>query len=971
MGNPFPLKTPIKRWLKYFMMAGISVTSLTGVSLPAQAGDLADTNGVILFNEDTEGTFKFLLSHGFYKSVYGLVEVDSGDKIPLFSERLPYEIYGDEYDWQGTSSALTDLNVPKDTVVFTFKAGVKYQMGLWGKQPVPVGHDVRMTDAKIAYGSYTFKRTGPNWKGPIVYDTVTATNPDGSPAMIVGFEDGYEPARGKEGDFNDLIVTVSLKPRVVECYAVADNDQLAGSPDVFLELSYVTGQAEYVGPTNTAHVESLTFDLKGNIVYAVNGGQFGTIDIKMGKFTPIGSVGTGNGEQGEQKFDDIDGITFDVATGIVYAIQRREHAEQDWDLLLQIDPLTGSVIRDAFGPSKDYVPITGTEMDIDDIASDPTNGKLYAISNRGDGLGSVLVTIDKTNGHSTLVGKNEGGTGNVEDIEGLTFLPDGMLYGSSGKSSSQGPAADLTRNRLYLIDKATGRVSLVGTWTGQQDARVAVQQDVEGLACRPKQRLENCVMYALHDEKLNDSQLIAIDPFVKGVGVVSPLGPLHKAHDIEGVAILPSKTGSGTLYGSSGSDGVAGVRDGFIYKIDRKTGELTDVGSTGFHEVSALAVDRADNTLWGWARGSEKTVIVNGKSKKVRVGPIGPIKIDPETGKGSLAVPTGTFLDADGYKLSSVPDIEAIAWSNGGGKLYAMSGRVLWAFEPQTNGLSKVCSKTVDAEVEALEMQPNGILLLGTDSDKDGGMIGIQAFDPVSCQVVASRIFKNLPYTDIESIAWPSQECAERSWLYQGSWDAEIELIKYDAVPQEAEDGIRIALQEAGFTDAVVEANHGKILVYMGDLTFVAQPVAEGQVRDGERNVAIESATIVDKGVTNIVLSVDLGNQTALFQLVPAASNETALENAIGEFGKATVQEDSGVITVNVESTGQTISVVPDLAVEQPSVTEGQSLETLDSDMATIDSTGDKNNDGTSDFVVTYPNGDTQVLYNVTGKENQ
>jgi hypothetical protein len=300
-----------------------------------------------------------------------------------------------------------------------------------------------------------------------------------------------------------------------------------------------------------------------------------------------------------------------------------------------------------------------------------------------------------------------------------------------------------------------------------------------------------------------------------------------------------------------------------------------------------------------------------------------------------------------------------------------MSGRVLWAFNPQTNSLSTVCSKTVDAEVEALEMQPNGLLLLGTDSDKDGGMIGIQAFDPVSCQVVASRVFKNLPYTDIESIAWPSQECAERSWLYPGSWDAEIELIKYDAVPQEAVDGVRIALQEAGFTDAVVEANYGKILVYMGDLTFVAQPVVESQPRDGERNVAIESATIVDNGVTDMVLNVDLGNQTALYQLVPTASNETALENAIGEFGEATVQEGSGVITVKIEGTGETVSVVPDLQVTSPPpLAAGESLKTLDSDMATIDPVDDVNNDGKSDFVVTYPDGAEQVLYNVTGQEN-
>jgi hypothetical protein len=59
----------------------------------------------------------------------------------------------------------------------------------------------------------------------------------------------------------------------------------------------------------------------------------------------------------------------------------------------------------------------------------------------------------------------------VDDIEGLAFFNDGLLYGSTGKYSS-GPA---TRNQLYLIDESTGDATLVASFSQFTD--------YEGLAC--------------------------------------------------------------------------------------------------------------------------------------------------------------------------------------------------------------------------------------------------------------------------------------------------------------------------------------------------------------------------------------------------------------------------------------------------------------------------------------------------------
>ena len=164
-------------------------------------------------------------------------------------------------------------------------------------------------------------------------------------------------------------------------------------------------------------------------------------------------VGSGNGENGIQNFSDLDGLFSDPLSGILYATVRNVSN----DYLIQIDPLTGQAVKNAFGPTIDYVVIKGTGIlaDVDDFAIDPTCGTLYAMNNTG--IPTQLITIDKASGVGTVIGA----TG-VQDIEGLSFTDDGDLYGVTGTGGT-------TRNSLVQINKSTGAATVLTAFRADSD----------------------------------------------------------------------------------------------------------------------------------------------------------------------------------------------------------------------------------------------------------------------------------------------------------------------------------------------------------------------------------------------------------------------------------------------------------------------------------------------------------------------
>jgi hypothetical protein len=154
-----------------------------------------------------------------------------------------------------------------------------------------------------------------------------------------------------------------------------------------------------------------------------------------------------------------------------------------------------------------------------------------------------------------------------------------------------------------------------------------------------------------------------------------------------------------------------------------------------------LAVNPIDKTLWGWAR-NEKA----GKEWS------GIIQIDPTTG-------VGTAIKQFDYEKH---DMSGFAASPDGTKLYASSKSTLWVYDIETQTLTVACEHIDKDEVEGMDMQPNGILLLGTNRRNT---ITFLAYDPKSCTVINQRSFTGIEYDDIESLVWPAEECDDQSWL--------------------------------------------------------------------------------------------------------------------------------------------------------------------------------------------------------------
>ena len=261
----------------------------------------------------------------------------------------------------------------------------------------------------------------------------------------------------------------------------------------------------------------------------------------------------------------------------------------------------------------------------------------------------------------------------------------------------------------------------------------------------------SCILYALHDGGLNNSQVILIDLSAGLHGNMQALGPKRKGRDMEGMALDPSD--SEFLLASAGdharvkneTTGQFEEPDGYLYRIHRETGELEIIGPTGFDKVAGLAINPADQTLWGWGRNNEKYHEWSGM-----------IRIDPISGMG-------TPIKQFDYNLY---DMGALAWSYDGSQLYTASDEHLWVYDPETQELEIACEHVDDGKIEGLDLQPNGFLLVGVDrGGQNNQETSILAYDPVNCNIVHKRVYDGLRYNDIESIVWPASQCNDMSWL--------------------------------------------------------------------------------------------------------------------------------------------------------------------------------------------------------------
>jgi len=236
----------------------------------------------------------------------------------------------------------------------------------------------------------------------------------------------------------------------------------AGDPDLFYYVSdtddnlysvdRTTGTVTLIGATGVTDIEAIAYyPVPGaNLLYAANGGDIGTLNLTTGAYTFIAEVDGGttiNGVFGTQTIGDIDGLMLDGRTFKLWASERNATS----DLIFQIDPATGQVVRSAFGSGIDYIAITGTggNIDVDDIAISPATGRMYAINN-GGGVTDDLLEINKFTGTFSVVSSLS-----EDDIEGLAFHNDGTLYASEGDD-----------NRMSTVAISTGVMSSFIALTG-------------------------------------------------------------------------------------------------------------------------------------------------------------------------------------------------------------------------------------------------------------------------------------------------------------------------------------------------------------------------------------------------------------------------------------------------------------------------------------------------------------------------
>jgi uncharacterized repeat protein (TIGR01451 family) len=243
------------------------------------------------------------------------------------------------------------------------------------------------------------------------------------------------------------------------CYVVADNEN-----EGIDSLSRLDGTQEvFIGQTGSTYVEAISFQPGSGILFGVDSSKFGSLDLTSGTFSFIGKVGSGDGALGKQFFGDIDGLAFEPYSGVLYASVRRE----EQDLLIQIDPVTGAAVQNAFGYGATYIVIdtfdtgNGVLDDVDDIAIDPKDGRLYGIVNE-NGTKSRLVAIDKATGAIMDLTDLD-----VENIEGLGFSADGTLLGVRGDSDQ----------KVVIIDQATGETTV------RAQLGANGRSDYESIAC--------------------------------------------------------------------------------------------------------------------------------------------------------------------------------------------------------------------------------------------------------------------------------------------------------------------------------------------------------------------------------------------------------------------------------------------------------------------------------------------------------
>ena len=355
------------------------------------------------------------------------------------------------------------------------------------------------------------------------------------------------------------------------CYLVADSGGSGGGNDLFTRIDTAdfnpaTNETNIGIGTGTNSIEAIAYHSATGVVYAANAGQLGTLNTTTGAFQALPQTfGTGGGSIGNITFSDIDGLTYDATTGVMYG----SHARGGNDLLIQIDVATGAHVPNAFGAGIDYVVIQAVSGNtiVDDIAVDPTTGIMYASTNNG-GSTDRLATINKATGATTNIALIT-----VPDIEGMGTDPTGQLWGTSG-----------TQGILYEIDKLTG--------AGSNGRPINNGSDYEAVDCyafSPAVSADLALTKTVDNPTPGEGETVAYTVTVQNTGpglatVVQIMDQLPT-----GVTYLSSTPSQGTYDDTSGDWFVGNLANGGIATLIITA--TVDIGTSGNTITNTATVD--------------------------------------------------------------------------------------------------------------------------------------------------------------------------------------------------------------------------------------------------------------------------------------------------------------------------------------------------------------------------------------------
>lgn len=285
---------------------------------------------------------------------------------------------------------------------------------------------------------------------------------------------------------------------------------------------------------------------------------------------------------------------------------------------------------------------------------------------------------------------------------------------------------------------------------------------------------DTCLVYAIHDEGLNETQPVIIDLSVGLDGDMRLLGTERTfyGYDIEGMELHPDD--DNLLLGTAGDDAniYGKEQDAHLYTINKTTGKINKVGqiassdgSIKFEQVAGIALHPVTKQLWGWG-------IVNSKNKFMAI-----IHIDHTTGIAQIHKQ---------FEHNQANNVTGLTWSYDGKVMFMSSEDRLWRYNPNTQQMKVTCEGISDqvvnflkarndvaqlkligykkGEIEGLDIQPNGWLLIGIDYQASTAS-SIVAYDAETCQVKQIQTFRNSVFHDLESVVWPTKACNDQSWL--------------------------------------------------------------------------------------------------------------------------------------------------------------------------------------------------------------